>query len=65
MIPLVVGPFDKINKDFERVLKTIAQLATADEDCLSISPSHNTDRKAGAVIIMLQQFRRAWESWLY
>ena len=59
VIPLVVGPFGEVNKDFEKVLKTLARLAAAGEDGMSISPLRNTDRKGGAFIIMLQQFRRA------
>eukprot|EP00956_Cyclotella_meneghiniana_P017394 scaffold28306_cov69-Cyclotella_meneghiniana.AAC.3 len=57
VIPLVVGPFGEVNKDFEKVLKTLARLAAAGEDGMSISPLRNTDRKGGAFIIMLQQFR--------
>ena len=49
----------EVNKDFEKVLKTLARLAAAGEDGMSISPLRNTDRKGGAFIIMLQQFRRA------
>ena len=60
VIPLVVGPFVEVSKeDFEKVLKTLARLAAAGEDGISISPLRNTDRKGGAFIIMLQQFRRA------
>eukprot|EP00956_Cyclotella_meneghiniana_P027992 scaffold64216_cov67-Cyclotella_meneghiniana.AAC.1 len=60
VIPLVVGPFGEVNQDFEKVLKTLARLAAAGEDGMSsISPLCNTDRKGGAFIIMLQQFRRA------
>ena len=45
MIPLVVGPFGEVNKDFEKVLKTLARLAAAggEDGMLSISPLHNTD----------------------
>eukprot|EP00956_Cyclotella_meneghiniana_P011493 scaffold16162_cov71-Cyclotella_meneghiniana.AAC.11 len=60
VIPLVVGPFGEVNKDFEKVLKTLARLAAAGEDgIMSISPLRKTDRKGGAFIIMLHQFRRA------
>eukprot|EP00956_Cyclotella_meneghiniana_P024218 scaffold48318_cov51-Cyclotella_meneghiniana.AAC.2 len=61
VILLVVGPFGEVNKDFQKVLKTLARLAAAGEDgmSISISPLRNTDRKGGAFIIMLQQFRRA------
>ena len=48
-----------MNKDFEKVLKTLAKLAAAGEDGMSISPLRNLDRKGGAYVIMLQQFRRA------
>ena len=54
MIPLVAGAFGEVNKDFEKVLKTLAKLAG-----MSISPLRNLDRKGGAYVIMLQQFRRA------
>ena len=40
-------------------LKTLAKLAAAGEDGMSISPLRNLDRKGGAYVIMLQQFRRA------
>ena len=40
MIPLVAGPFGEVNKDFEKVLKTLARLAAAGEDGMSISPLH-------------------------
>ena len=56
---MLFGPFGEVNKDFEKVLKTLARLAAASEDGMSISPLRNTDRKRGAFIIMLQQFRRA------
>eukprot|EP00956_Cyclotella_meneghiniana_P013488 scaffold19546_cov65-Cyclotella_meneghiniana.AAC.5 len=60
VIPLVVRPFEEVNKDFEKVLKTLSRLAAAGEDGMSISPLLlNTDRKGGAFIIMLQQFMRA------
>ena len=45
MIPLVVGPFGVVNKDFEKVLKTLARLAAAAENRMVISPLRNTDRK--------------------
>eukprot|EP00956_Cyclotella_meneghiniana_P020255 scaffold35458_cov37-Cyclotella_meneghiniana.AAC.4 len=38
VIPLVVGPFGEIHKDFEKVLETLARLAAAGEDGMSISP---------------------------
>jgi len=59
VIPLVAGAFGEVNKDFEKVLKTLAKLAAAGEDGMSISPLRNLDRKGGAYVIMLQQFRRA------
>ena len=59
VVPLVVGAFGEVNKDFEKVLKTLAKLAAAGEDGMSISPLRNLDRKGGAYVIMLQQFRRA------
>eukprot|EP00956_Cyclotella_meneghiniana_P040979 scaffold210996_cov63-Cyclotella_meneghiniana.AAC.6 len=58
-IPLVIGPFGEVNEDFEKVLKILARLAAAGEDGKSISSLCNTYRKGGAIIIMLQQFRRA------
>ena len=59
VVPLVVGAFGEVNKDFEKVLKTLAKLAAAGEDGMSISPLRNLDRKGGAYVIRLQQFRRA------
>ena len=58
MIPLLgVGAFGEVNKDFEKVLKSLARMAAAGEDGMSISHLHNLDRKGGAYVIMLQQFR--------
>eukprot|EP00956_Cyclotella_meneghiniana_P011010 scaffold15417_cov71-Cyclotella_meneghiniana.AAC.11 len=58
-IHLVVGPCGKVNRDLEKVLKTLAPLAAASEDRKSISPLLRTDKKGGAFIKMRQQFRRA------
>ena len=60
MVPLVVGAFGEVNKDFEKVLKTLAKLAVGSSWrgwYMSISPLRNLDRKGGAYVIMLQQFR--------
>ena len=43
MIPLVVRPFGEVNKDFEKVLKTLACLAAVGEDGITISPMRSTD----------------------
>ena len=45
MVPLVVGAFGEVNKDFEKVLKTLAKLAAAGEDGMSISPLRNLDKR--------------------
>ena len=63
VVPLVVGAFGEVNKDFEKVLKTLAKLAAAGEDGMSISPLRNLDRKGGAYVIMLQQFRPSFGSY--
>jgi hypothetical protein len=41
------------------MLRTLAKLAAAGEDGMSISPLRNLDKKSGAFAIMLSQFRRA------
>jgi len=42
-------------------LKTLAKLAAAGEDGMSISPLRNLDRKGGAYVIMLSSFDELWE----
>ena len=59
VIPIVSGWFGKINEDVDKVIKVVAWQAAAGEDGMATSPSANTDRKGGAYLIMLQQFRRA------
>eukprot|EP00956_Cyclotella_meneghiniana_P007694 scaffold10316_cov71-Cyclotella_meneghiniana.AAC.10 len=52
----IVGPFESAQKRF---IGGQPLVAGGEDGMLSISPLHNTDRKGGACIIMLQQFRRA------
>ena len=59
VIPLVAGWFGEIGRDFETVIRQLAREAAAGDDGMSISPLANTDRKGGAYVIMLRQFRRA------
>ena len=59
MIPLCAGWFGEINEDFEKVIGTLAREAAAGEDGMAVSPLVNTDRKGGALPIMMQQFKRA------
>ena len=60
VIPVVVGAFGEVNKDFEKMLRrTLAKLASSGEDGMSISPLRNLDKKGGAFAIMHHQFRRA------
>ena len=59
VIPVVVGAFGEVNKDFEKLLRTMAKLASSGEDGMSISPLRNLDKKGGAFAIMHHQFRRA------
>ena len=41
------------------MLRTLAKLAAAGEEGMSISPLRNLDKKGGAFVIMNHQFRRA------
>ena len=59
VIPICAGWFGEINEDFNKTIKVLAREAASGEDGASISPLVNTDRKGGALAIMLQQFRRA------
>ena len=59
VVPLVVGAFGDVNKDLEKMLRTLAKCAAAGEDGMSISPLRNLDKKGGAFVIMNHQFRRA------
>jgi hypothetical protein len=59
VVPLVVGAFGDVNKDLEKMLRTLAKCAAAGEDGMSISPLRNLDKKGGAFAIMHSQFRRA------
>ena len=59
VIPLIVGAFGDVNTDFENMLRTLAKLAAAGEEGMSISPLRNLDKKGGAFVIMNHQFRRA------
>ena len=59
VIPLCAGWFGEINEDFEKVITALAKEAAAGEDGMTVSPLVNTDRKGGALPIMLQQFKRA------
>ena len=59
VVPLVVGAFGDVNKDLEKMLRTLAKFAAAGEDGMSISHLQNLDKKGGAFAIMLSQFRRA------
>ena len=59
VIPICCGAFGEINEDFNKTIKTLAREAASGEDGATISPLVNTDRKGGAHVIMLQQFRRA------
>ena len=59
VIPLCAGGFGEVNKDFEKVLKILAREAASGTTGLSVSPLANSDRKGGAYLIMLHQFRRA------
>ena len=61
VVPLVVGAFGEVNKDLEKMLRTLASKACS---CrrrwyVSISPLRNLDKKGGVFAIMLSQFRRA------
>jgi len=59
VIPLTAGWFGEIRKDFKGVTKLLAREAAAGDDGMTVSPLVNTDRKGGAYVIMLQQFRQA------
>ena len=59
LIPLCTGWFGEMNKDFEKVIKLLARETAAIYDGIGISPLANSDKKGGAYIHMLNQFRRA------
>ena len=59
VVSLIVGAFGDVNTDFENMLRTLAKLAAAGEEGMSISPLRNLDKKGGAFAIMNHQFRRA------
>ena len=59
VVPLCAGWFGEINEDFEKVIVTLAREAAAGEDGMAVSPLVNTDKKGGALPIMLNQFKRA------
>ena len=59
VVPIVAGAFGEVNKDFAKMLRTLAKLASSGEDGMSISPLRNLDKKGGAFAIMHHQFRRA------
>lgn len=59
VVPLVVGAFGDVNTNLEKMLKTLAKLAAAGEEGMSISLLRNLDKKGGAFVIMNHQFRRA------
>lgn len=58
VIPVCVGWFGEINRDYEILLKKLAREAATGDEGMRISPLVNSDRKGGALQIMLQQFRR-------
>ncbi len=57
IIPLCIGGYGEINKDFNKVLQQIAQEAAAGHDGLTILPLINTNKKGGAYQTMLRQIR--------
>ncbi len=59
VIPICAGWYGEINEDFEKIIRLLAREAASGDDGLKISPLINTDRKGGALPIMIQQFRRA------
>ena len=59
VIPTVAGWFGEIGSDFQKTLVTLAKEAAASDFGRTISPLINTEKKGGAIPIMLQQFRRA------
>jgi hypothetical protein len=48
IIPLCIGGYGEIDKDFNKVLQQLAQEAAAGHDGLTILPLINTDKKGGA-----------------
>jgi hypothetical protein len=59
IIPICIGGYREINKDFNKVIQQLAREAAAGHNGLTILPLINTDKKGGAYQIMLQQFRQA------
>ena len=54
VIIMCTGWFSEINKYFDRTIKILAREAAAGNNCMSVSPLVNTDRKGGAFSKMLQ-----------
>ena len=54
VISLCAGWFGEINEDFEKVIGTLAREAAAGEDGMAVSPLVDTDKKEGALPIMMQ-----------
>ena len=50
VVPLVVGAFGEV---IEKMLRTLAKLASSGEDSMSISPLRNLDKKGGAFAICI------------
>ena len=60
---LVVGAFGEVNKDFEKVLKTLAKLAAAGEDdtiCLSLLFATWIE-KGVHMLLCYSSFAEPWE----
>ena len=58
VIPMCAGWFGEINEDFDKTINILAQEAATGIDRMGVCPLANTDRKAGVIPVMLQQFRR-------
>ena len=58
-ISMCAGWFSDINKDFDKIIKILAQEAATGIGGMSMCPLVNVNRKGRAFPIMLHQFRRA------
>ena len=51
--------FGEVGRDFDRVVKVLANKVACTDDGMSISPLRNLDRRGGARTMLRQQLRRA------
>ena len=59
VIPLCVGWFGEVGRDFDQVIEVLANKAACTDNGMSILPLRNLDRRGGARSMLRQQLRRA------